>query len=178
MLLQCTAMSKQTGCRCKNHATPGWNVCRFHGSRGGRPIVNGMYSERVNKSLKETYEQFLDYTDTLETVNEDIALMRAMMVDALGTEAKTIQEKKIQQSIFLRYMRDIRDATALKDSIESKFSVSVQTVQVFLNRVLFILQRNIEDPELLDTIVNQLRQIRIVDEDNPKYQKPTKRLKG
>lgn len=140
--------------------------------------MNGMYSERVNKSLKETYEQFLDYTDTLETVNEDIALMRAMMVDALGTEAKTIQEKKIQQSIFLRYMRDIRDATALKDSIESKFSVSVQTVQVFLNRVLFILQRNIEDPELLDTIVNQLRQIRIVDEDNPKYQKPTKRLKG
>lgn len=176
--MQCTAISKQTGCRCKNHATPGWSVCRFHGARGGRPIVNGMYSERVNKSLQETYEKFLDYDDTLECVNEDIALMRAMMVDALGTDCKTIQEKQIQQGVFLKYMRDIRDATALKDSIESKFSVSIQTVQIFLNQVLFILNKNIDDPELLNTIVNQLRQIRILDEDNPKYQKPTKRLKG
>ena len=173
--MQCTALSKQTGCRCKNYVTPGWNVCRFHGARGGRPIVNGMYSERVSKSLKDTYEQFLDYSDTLEGVNEDIALMRAMMVDALGTEATTIQEKQIQQGVFLRYMRDIRDATALKDSIESKFSVSIQTVQVFLNQVLYILQRNIDDTDLLNDIVSQLRQIRIIDEDNPKYQK---RLKG
>ena len=137
--------------------------------------MNGMYSERVSKSLKDTYEQFLDYSDTLEGVNEDIALMRAMMVDALGTEATTIQEKQIQQGVFLRYMRDIRDATALKDSIESKFSVSIQTVQVFLNQVLYILQRNIDDTDLLNDIVSQLRQIRIIDEDNPKYQK---RLKG
>ena len=100
--------------------------------------MNGMYSEIVNKSLKDTYEQFLDHTDTLEGVNEDIALMRAMMVDVLGAEATTIQEKQIQQGVFLKYMRDIRDATALKDSIESKFSVSIQTVQVFLNQVLFL----------------------------------------
>lgn len=172
--MQCTAMSKQTGKRCKNHATPGWNVCRFHGARGGRPIVNGMYSERVSKSLKETYEQFLDYDNTLECINEDIALMRAMMVDAMSTPAVSIQEKEIQQGIFLRYMKDIRSATALKDDIESKFSVSVQTVQVFLNQVLFILQRNIDDPELLTSIVNQLREIRIVDEDNPKYRKQLK----
>ncbi len=32
-----TAKSKRTGQRCKAPAMRGWNVCRFHGARGGAP---------------------------------------------------------------------------------------------------------------------------------------------
>ena len=34
---RCTATSKRTGQRCKAPAVRGWNVCRFHGARGGAP---------------------------------------------------------------------------------------------------------------------------------------------
>ena len=34
---RCTATSKRTRQRCKAPAVRGWNVCRFHGARGGAP---------------------------------------------------------------------------------------------------------------------------------------------
>jgi hypothetical protein len=34
---RCTATSKRTRRRCKAPAVRGWNVCRFHGARGGAP---------------------------------------------------------------------------------------------------------------------------------------------
>jgi hypothetical protein len=34
---RCTAKSKRTGQRCKAPAVCGYNVCRFHGARGGAP---------------------------------------------------------------------------------------------------------------------------------------------
>ena len=34
---RCKAKSKRTGQRCKAPAVRGWNVCRFHGARGGAP---------------------------------------------------------------------------------------------------------------------------------------------
>lgn len=42
---RCTATSKRTRERCKGPAVRGWNVCRFHGARGGGPKgeCNGNY---------------------------------------------------------------------------------------------------------------------------------------
>ena len=42
---RCTATSKRTGQRCCAPAVRGWNVCRFHGARGGAPKGprNGAY---------------------------------------------------------------------------------------------------------------------------------------
>ena len=49
---RCTAKSKRTGQRCKAPALRGYNVCRFHGARGGAPKgkangawKHGYYSE-------------------------------------------------------------------------------------------------------------------------------------
>lgn len=167
---QCTAMSKQNKRRCKNWAIPGYTVCKFHGAYGGKGvdgIVNGMYSNKVNISLKERYEEFLEHTDALEGINEDIALMRAMMSDVLSETPTNSEEKQIQMNVFLRYMRDIREATGLKNSIESKFSVSIQTVQIFLNQVLYVLNKNIDDEDTLNRIVGQLRNIKLLDENHP-----------
>lgn len=42
---QCSATSKRTHNRCRAPAVTGWNVCRFHGARGGAPKGerNGAY---------------------------------------------------------------------------------------------------------------------------------------
>lgn len=34
---RCTARSKRSGEPCRNPAVLGWDVCRMHGARGGRP---------------------------------------------------------------------------------------------------------------------------------------------
>lgn len=51
---RCTAMSKRTRQPCRAPAVRGWNVCRFHGARGGAPKgkangawKHGLYSERA-----------------------------------------------------------------------------------------------------------------------------------
>ena len=65
---RCTAKSKRTGERCKAPAVRGYNVCRFHGARGGAPKGkangtwrHGHYSEAakaerllVKRLLKDT----------------------------------------------------------------------------------------------------------------------------
>jgi hypothetical protein len=42
---RCTATSKRTRKPCRAPAVRGWNVCRFHGARGGGPEGkrNGVY---------------------------------------------------------------------------------------------------------------------------------------
>jgi hypothetical protein len=167
---QCTAKSKQTGNRCRHWAVPGKTTCRYHGGLGGGEgnIVHGMYSKRVNQSLQERYEEFLEHTDSISSLNSDIALMRAMMVDVLEETPASPEEREYQMNIFLRYMKDIRTATALKDDIESKFTVSIQTVQVFLNQVLYILQDTITDEQQLQQVIRRLRNIKLLDENKPK----------
>ena len=46
---RCSATSKRTKMPCQAPAVRGWNVCRFHGARGGGPKGkrNGMYRHGV-----------------------------------------------------------------------------------------------------------------------------------
>lgn len=126
-----------------------------------------MYSNKVNVSLQERYEEFLEYSDSIDTLNSDIALMRAMMADVLSQETETMDDKEKQMYMFLRYMKDIREAVSLKDDIESKFTVSIQTLQIFLNQVLAILQDTIPDERLLERVVGRLRNVKLLDESHP-----------
>ena len=52
---QCSATSKRSGERCKGPAVTGWNVCRFHGARGGAPagVVDGRYrhGQRTHEAI-------------------------------------------------------------------------------------------------------------------------------
>ena len=56
---RCKAKSKRTGKQCKNWATPGYDACRFHGSRGGAPKGNqnskkhGFFSKYIPEETLE-----------------------------------------------------------------------------------------------------------------------------
>tara|TARA_B100000989_G_scaffold288808_1_gene259921 strand:+ start:462 stop:749 length:288 start_codon:yes stop_codon:yes gene_type:complete len=49
---RCTARSKRTGDPCRNPAVLGWNVCRMHGARGGRPARSGPDWRQAAKILR------------------------------------------------------------------------------------------------------------------------------
>jgi hypothetical protein len=51
---RCHAKSKRTGERCKGAVVKGWDVCRHHGARGGRPIKHGRKSNAAKAIRKQT----------------------------------------------------------------------------------------------------------------------------
>src|SRR5688572_6248046 len=74
---QCLATSKRTGCQCRAPAVKGWNVCRFHGARGGAPMgtANGRYLHG-NRTIRARAERAY--------VRELIGEARALCADVAG----------------------------------------------------------------------------------------------
>jgi hypothetical protein len=58
---RCSAASKRTRERCKAPAVRGWNVCRFHGARGGAPKgkANGAYKHGLHTQEARAERRFL-----------------------------------------------------------------------------------------------------------------------
>lgn len=73
MKKRCTATNRQ-GQRCKLPPEPGFNVCRFHGARGGAP--------KGNKNALKTGEYETIWLDQLE--DEEKELVSQIDLDAVG----------------------------------------------------------------------------------------------
>lgn len=61
---RCGAKTR-SGKPCEKFPVRGWNRCRKHGARGGRPIIHGRYSQ-VLKRFKERYAEALNDPDILD----------------------------------------------------------------------------------------------------------------
>lgn len=102
----CTAKAKSTQQRCKNHATPGRTVCRFHGGKTLRGIASGTwkhgrYSKYLPTRLVERYEEALTDRELLNLTNE-ISLARTRLTDLLGrvdTHEARIHWKHIESDV-------------------------------------------------------------------------------
>ena len=84
---RCTAHSKRSGERCKNTASHGYPVCRFHGAGsknkpGGRPIVHGRYSKNLPIRLAAKYAEALADPDLL-VLRDELALVDARQGELL-----------------------------------------------------------------------------------------------
>jgi hypothetical protein len=91
---QCTAMSKQSGERCKRLATPGKTVCVMHGSRAGRKPTTYRYARAIEQ-WPDLFEHFADMAEEYEENGKDltlwgeIVLMRAQLAAALEAGTST-----------------------------------------------------------------------------------------
>ena len=54
---QCRAKSKRSGEQCKNYASKGYKVCRFHGARGGPKTVKGKEKSRLARLTHGFYSE-------------------------------------------------------------------------------------------------------------------------
>jgi hypothetical protein len=93
---QCKATSKQSGVRCKRLCTPGYQVCRSHGARGGHPSTNYRYTSSLltNPVLKRHFEAILKEGADDYDVTPEIVLLRARLATAVedGIELKVLNE--------------------------------------------------------------------------------------
>lgn len=87
-MAQCTAQSKQSGERCKRHASHGHNVCHIHGGKtpSGMALpqtTHGRYSKHLPARLGERYEAALKDPDLL-ALNHEIAITDAQISELLA----------------------------------------------------------------------------------------------
>lgn len=114
MAKQCKARSKQTGERCKRYAKPGYDVCHYHGARGGAP------PEKLqgNKNAVKTGEHETIWMDTLD--EQERVLFHAVDTDVLkqiDEELRliTIRERRMLQRI--ERLRAAGDFTVVKQIV-------------------------------------------------------------
>lgn len=86
--MQCKAKSKQSGERCKRHATPGKEVCRMHGGKTPIGFANpntktAKYSRDLATRLASRYEEARKDAELL-TLHEEVALTDARIFDLLA----------------------------------------------------------------------------------------------
>lgn len=82
--MQCKAMSKQSGERCKNRAVVGYDVCHIHGGKTPRgtalpQTTHGRYSKHLPTRLAALYEETA-HDDALLSVRQDIRLIDALIM--------------------------------------------------------------------------------------------------
>lgn len=98
---QCTAHAKHTGERCRLAATPGREVCRFHGGKSLRGVASpsfktGKYAKDLPVRLRSRYAQSLNDSELLALDNE-IALLETRLseliagLDESGSSAAWLQ---------------------------------------------------------------------------------------
>jgi hypothetical protein len=78
---RCTAHNRK-GERCRQPAAPGRNVCRFHGAKGGRPPVHGLFSKRLVRGVEDVYAAGAE-----QNLDEEIRAARALLAWALEQHA-------------------------------------------------------------------------------------------
>ncbi len=111
---RCHAKSKQTGEQCKQSASAGYAVCRFHGAGGGCPAKNYRYAYNLEKNpiLRRNFEIILaEGLDDFD-ITPEIALMRARLASAL--EADTPIDLKIIQEIHRDLIKAVQKNTELQ----------------------------------------------------------------
>lgn len=102
---RCKAKSKQTGERCKNWATPGKDVCRFHGGKStGAPPAK--LKKNTNSKKHGLFAKYLPQ-ETMEIMNDIEAMQPA---DILWMNIK-MQFASIVRAQQIMYVEDINDRT-------------------------------------------------------------------
>lgn len=94
MAEQCKAKSRQTGVQCKRGASPGFEVCYYHGAGGGkRTIKNYRYTSALlnNPVLRRHFEAiFKEGADDFDC-SPEIVLLRARLAASLEEETVDIR---------------------------------------------------------------------------------------
>ena len=108
-MARCTAMAKQTGERCKRHASKGRNVCAIH---GGKSLVgvdspnfrHGRYSKHLPDQLSMRYVEALNNADLI-CLDDEIALLEAR----LSTQLDLLQRTGVNDAALRRLKVLYRD---------------------------------------------------------------------
>jgi len=125
---RCTAMSRTTGERCKQAAMPGWDVCYYHGGRGGAPrgnlnhLIHGAYTKRTLSEEEERIQSaFLDQIRAdfaLNSSSDEVAAQMAAMafIQFLRAEKASNEGAAAAQARIVRNC--LRDLKATKSTRE------------------------------------------------------------
>jgi hypothetical protein len=95
--IQCKALSKQTGQRCKRKAIPGGEVCRWHGGAAGQVKVKAaIRAEVVNWGLGDSHVDPGEVLLRLVTQSAARAEMYARLLQEAFDAAERLKEAHVR----------------------------------------------------------------------------------
>ena len=168
-MVQCRAKSKQSGERCKRHATvsTGRGLCHIHGGApktGVNPdkpvqITHGRYSKSVPADIAERYEYFKTDPDIL-SLKPDVALSRAMMERFIGGAMQEGTVVTAEIGAELRAWFDLNSKLAERcDKILNgeRYTINVQGLQAIMAQIVDIINTAIDGAGLDAATADNLR---------------------
>lgn len=104
---RCTAMSKQTGERCKRWSKKGFTVCHYHGARGGPKTPQGIENSK-NATLKDGDHAFEKIQVRLmDRINKTAAEQAELLRIAPGYIATRLGSMSFKQ--YRQYRKPLAD---------------------------------------------------------------------
>lgn|SRR3990167_8202105 len=154
--------------RCKQEATAGYRVCVHHGANkknpGGRPPIHGRRSiqagTRAGQGLAPKIELLLKDPEWAD-LRKEIALLRALLEMFLEEKNEEALKDEDTQKHAARMADQIG---VLVDRLHKilygeEYSINIYGIQAFAARVAEVLNREIQDPELLLRLYKGLQDI-------------------
>jgi hypothetical protein len=121
---RCTALSRQTGKRCKNASIPGGRVCRYHG--GAAPQVQ----KRVNERLRELEYPAIDaLARMLEPPSPNNLYVAALRAGTVLNAAKTVLDRTEKLYIAKPPDDTLIDVTKLSTLLLRMLQAELQQIQ-------------------------------------------------
>lgn len=120
---RCQAVAR-SGKQCGRPATTGYDVCSVHGAgtrkrvqKGekrppGRPAVHGLYSERVQATLRALYEEVVAMGD-LDSTDREVAMLKAVLWYLLEQAEAFRRREEALEALFSRLEEDPKAASLL-----------------------------------------------------------------
>lgn len=168
-MAQCTAKSKQSGDRCKRHASPGHNVCHIHGGKTPSGMAlpqtkHGRYSKHLPTRLGERYEAALSDPDLL-ALRDEIALTDAevaRILDSLDEEPpedleerkhwqKTIEANRDRTQSLIEQRRKLVE-TERKRLVDLQQMMTAEQAMTLLAAVESVVRKHVHDRNVLAAI--------------------------
>jgi len=161
--IQCNAVIKATGRRCKNFSVLGFNYCIWHGGGKFRAdnIKNIIYSPFLkNTTLKEAYERAM-MSDSTTGIQEELALLRGLLAQTVSiwSSAKVLDTKQLKEVASV--IGEIRHLVNSCVSAEVKMGqlIDIGKMTLVIKQLCVILEKYITNPEILERIADEFDDI-------------------
>lgn len=160
--IRCTSVVAHSGKRCKNFAVPGELYCRCHGgvlARSKAQKGSAIYSAFIqDKKISQVYESIMK-DDELRGMNEELAMLRALLAKVVGDEADGITSKGLKDvaNVVGEIRQLINDCT--KTEIRLGQLIDIGKITIIVKQLAVIINKHIKDEEILRKIAVEFDEV-------------------
>lgn len=158
MSQKCTGTSKRTGKKCRDWAMKGKDKCYHHG--GATPIYHGLYSKYAKTLLADKIKEAKDDPELLD-ITKDIAFIRSLVVNLLEKCEESGRLDGESRDKLADFTMKIGALIEKHKRVTEGYKVRIEVVGLFIERVMEVVERRIDESRIKESILRDLQEIRL-----------------